>query len=428
MNAQNLTNEEIETDSGVYEIGEQIGGGAEGNVYEVKDSELVLKKFDNPGKKQQKVSAMVKNKPDDPTYNQHGVRSIIWPDELARNPDTGAFLGYVMPYKDLSSVKSALEYAMTELSNSTPERRRESAKNLAIAVKAIHQEGHAIGDFNHENILIDDGFVILIDCDAFHITDGNATYSGSTYSKRYAPPEKRGTGEPDSVKEADKFCLGVHIFQFLLGGAHPFQAQSANGDWPSVIRSTPFPYLDGNSSVQPINNNQQQYDQLPKELREKFEDCFTETGKDLIYGRPDPTDWIDAINTVNNTQSNHSGGTSGSTVSTSSGSTQTGGQASNTTAGVSSGTQTGGQAGNTTTGASGGTQTPSRSPGSKHNSSASPSTTGSNPDPPKPDSSSDGIVSARTIDTVKKELKRTLFYVAILLMILTIALLVTVTM
>jgi hypothetical protein len=153
-------------------------------------------------------------------------------------------------------------------------------------VKQIHEEGHAIGDFNHDNILIDpDGKVTLIDCDGYHITDGDDLYEDDTYYPRYSPPEGRGGNTLADVRAADRFCLGVHIFQFLMNGFHPYLAQGTeaeNGSMEDKIEHNKFPYV--YSNYKPIDEapSVEEYEnQLPVYLQNLFKQCFIEAGKDV---------------------------------------------------------------------------------------------------------------------------------------------------
>ncbi|WP_158598789.1 VWA domain-containing protein [Haloarcula sp. Atlit-120R] len=280
-------------------IGPEIDTGSEGTVYRIQgNSDSVLKIFNKQTREEKidKVRAMIKNPPIDSTYEEERIRSIIWPQEIAEDPSTGAFLGYKMPYRDLEQTKSALEYAVTELKwdeNAAQERYR-VAHNLALVVKAIHEQGHAIGDFNHDNILVDeDGFVTLIDCDRFLIHGETTIYPVDTFVPRYMPPEGGGSSK-EEVQELDRFGLGVHIFQFLMEGFHPFIAQgpmAANGSFGELIRKNQFPYHAENTGFQP-HDDAPNYEKLPADIRELFENCFAE----ISWGRPEPGYWIKTLN------------------------------------------------------------------------------------------------------------------------------------
>lgn len=282
-------------------IGPEIDTGSEGTVYHIQgNSDSVLKIFTKQtrNEKGDKVRAMVKNAPIDPTFEEQGVRSIIWPQEIAEDPSTGAFLGYSMPHKDLEQTKSALEYTITELkwNDSAPQERYRVAHNLALVTKTIYDQGHAIGDFNHDRILVDEGgFVTLIDCDAFHITDNETTYANYTYHPRYTPPEGLGSNMQADVKEADRFGLGVHIFQFLMEGYHPFIAggsDAVTGDFEDLIRENQFPYGADNPNIRP-HEAAPNYDQLPEDIKQLFTECFHPATE--FRRRPTPDEWIKTL-------------------------------------------------------------------------------------------------------------------------------------
>ncbi|WP_135305433.1 protein kinase domain-containing protein [Haloarcula amylovorans] len=315
--------ESVRLPSQTVRLGESIGKGSEGEVYHVRgDDTSVVKVFweDSRDRKADKIRAMVNNPLKNSTYVEGEVQSIIWPEAVVT--DTGGeFLGYQMPYKDLDSAKNAFEYTLTELDweSSAPEHRYNVAHNLAVMVAAIHDEGHAIGDFNHDNILIDeDGFVTLIDCDAFHITDSNIAYPDDTYYPRYAPPERRGGDSLATVQEADRFCLGVHVFQFLMEGIHPYLAQgpkSVDGSMEDKLRGNKFPYV--YSGYEPIDSAPD-YSTLPKSIRELFKRCFSEVGKnhmpaglDLEHDRPSPLHWMKAFETRTDSENDPDNQTAG---------------------------------------------------------------------------------------------------------------------
>jgi DNA-binding helix-hairpin-helix protein with protein kinase domain len=239
---------------------------------------------------------MVDNRPQDSTYVKTGVPTLLWPEAAGEDPETGEFLGYKMPYRDLEQTKSALRYAVTELKwdVSTPQERYRIANNLALVVNTIHEQGHAILDFNHDNILIsEDGFITLIGCDAFHITDSNTSYTNDTYCTRYAPPEGLGSNMQADVQEADRFGIGVHVFQFLNEGFHPYHAQgseAANGTFEDLIHANPFPYDADNANIRP-HEEAPDYDQIPKEIKELFSECFRSGGRPY-QDRPTPEEWF----------------------------------------------------------------------------------------------------------------------------------------
>ena len=308
----------------VLTVSDKIDSGNEGAVYRIKNTEDKVFKIFNEKKradKKQKITAMIANDPKHP--------AIIWPQAVVEDANTGAFLGYQMEYKDLDTAQNAFEYTMTQLSwdETKKSHRYTVAKNLAVMVSAIHSEGHAIGDFNHDNILIDNnGQITLIDCDGFHITDGDTEFPDDTYYPRYAPPEGRGGNTISDVKEADRFCLGVHIFQILMEGFHPYLAKGSKaetGNMEDKLKNNKFPYVDY-EGYYPISNAHS-VDHYEKEITDKvqslFRRCFTESGKHKAAGniatetnRPDPEEWRRALSNSHETGDSPEQDTSGPTV------------------------------------------------------------------------------------------------------------------
>jgi hypothetical protein len=280
--------------SGVSEtVGEQLDEGAEGEIYSLKgDSSSVIKIFyeSDRATKANKVKAMIQETPDDPADDFH---SIVWPQAIVEN--SGDFLGYSMPRLDLSEWTKALVYAMKISPNSSLKERLRPAYNLAYMVYKIQDQGHALGDFNHENIFVKDGNISLIDCDGFHIKANGIVYEGDTFKKRYSPPEKRPP-ELEEVKVADRFCLGVHIFQLLMDGYHPYHAKGSNaegGDWGVKIAQNSFPYTDSAAGFEPPEPGlQQKYDNLPQEIQDLFQDCFSESSTRFGWARPSAVEWV----------------------------------------------------------------------------------------------------------------------------------------
>lgn len=301
MNPGEFTGEPVDMGSKSVVLGDELDSGAEGAVYRVRRaSDRVVKIFaeDDQQKKEPKVREMVANPPQDPTADRKDIESIIWPRDVVTKSSTGAFLGYAMSHLPVDQHKNAQRYAREDLQwdESTWEDRFKTALNIAGTVGVIHSQGHAMGDMNHQNILLKDGFVRLIDCDGFHISGETENYDGETVFGRYAPPEGRGAGF-DDVQYADRFGLAIHIFQFLMEGNHPFQAVGSDamkGKHAKLIEENPFPYKDPEPGTLVPPDRAPEYSVLPEELRELFSTCFG-YGKRYPKQRPRPEQWVDVL-------------------------------------------------------------------------------------------------------------------------------------
>jgi DNA-binding helix-hairpin-helix protein with protein kinase domain len=291
---------------GKITLGDELGTGAEGFVYRIdgKDNEVAkIFKEELRSKKRPKIQAMVSNPPVDPTFNQHNIRSIIWPVDIIRDSVSGEFLGYKMPYKNSDNHQTITEYTMTNLGWDTSNRRdrRILSLNLAIAIYEIHRQGHAIGDLNNKNIIVENWFISLIDCDGFYIQGKNETFSGETHYPRYTPPEGRG----DSIREvqySDRFGLGVHIFQLLMEGFHPFHAQgeaTVAGSCEDWIREHPFPYKNPKPGQIEPHEQTPDYGTLHPTIKKRFTECFV-YGKNNPEKRPTARDWAKTLYELEN--------------------------------------------------------------------------------------------------------------------------------
>jgi hypothetical protein len=290
----------VKIESKYKTVGEEIGSGNEGTVYEIEGGKSnVIKIFNESDRhdKEEKIRAMIKNdcRPQDPN-----TKSLIWPQSIVTK--NGKFLGYKMQRVDNNNWSTALVEAKL-MANKSLEKRIQPAFDLAKMVDEIHKKGHALGDFNHQNILVnkdnisgtDRNTICLLDCDAFHIKSGNDTYEGESFKVRYSPPEKRPSKFKE-VRKADRFCLSVHIFQFLMGAHHPYAAtgkKATGGDWDTKIQENKFPY-ENNGYEPPEEELKRRYNQLPQNLREDFAKIFSKSSK-IGWGRVGITDWVDSL-------------------------------------------------------------------------------------------------------------------------------------
>jgi len=305
MSEHDYKGKRIRVESDTKTLGEALGSGAEGAVHRVENAPSEVVKVFEPGKRDEKadkVRAMIDRPPTDPSYQHRNKRSIVWPTAVAEDPNTGEFLGYRMPYKDLSEQKNAQRYAREDLQwgSSSPDQRYRTALNLARMFKAIHRQNHALGDLNHQNILIEEGgFVSLIDCDAFHIKGQGEVYPDETVFPRYTPPEGRGD-TLSRVRQSDRFGLGVHIFQLLMEGFHPYQAQGSeaeSGSLGDMIDENDFPYDDPKPDKLEPHDMAPDYQRLPAEVRDLFSKCFGAGGKTQGW-RPSAEDWAKTLEEV----------------------------------------------------------------------------------------------------------------------------------
>lgn len=219
-----------------------IGKGGEGSVYRVKNTsisgmgEMVAKIYHNPneGEREQKVTAMVKNPPEDP--------AVAFPMGVLRN--NGKFVGYVMKKLDSKTYRIWYELAhrgsrLNTTDNFTVRYAINGSYNLANAIRSVHRAGHCLGDINESNIFIGtDTSVFIVDTDSAQISANGKTFKCLVGKPEYTAPEiSHGSFKDNKRTEAtDVFAYSVVVYQMLVGGAHPTQGIPETGETLDVMK------------------------------------------------------------------------------------------------------------------------------------------------------------------------------------------------
>lgn len=297
-------------------LSETRKSGGEGKIYAVKGNHFLCAKifYDKAINAElvEKIMAMIRNAPEDPTWSVIGYRSIAWPIEVVFF-DRGKtrFAGYTMPYIDTKIFKESHTYydpsdRIREFGGAfTWKYLMTTAFNIANAVTAVHQKGHCIGDLRENNILVSPNTLIaFVDCDSFQIRDNT---NGKVFYTRvgtgeFLPPELHSVNFKDGNHEriySDRFALSILIFKFLMMGVHPYQAKGpAMYDTPSTegkIMKGFFPYSYGND-VQPPDYAPP-YEIMPQALKGLFSRCFVD-GHKTPPQRPTAREWLDTLRGV----------------------------------------------------------------------------------------------------------------------------------
>jgi DNA-binding helix-hairpin-helix protein with protein kinase domain len=288
-------------------------GGGEGSIYQVRGNNDCAKIYHQPTDElHQKITAMVNNPPNDPTWGTQQHHSIAWPSRLLyRNANQSDFIGFTMPLIDTQLFKSVDMYY--NLKDRIQKINRQftwhhllnTACNLTSAVAAIHYKGHCVGDLRETNILVDpDTLITLVDCDSFQIKDQPAgkIFYARVGTADYLPPELQGVDfRPRDYDRyySDLFGLGILVFKLLMNGTHPFSAIGKPvEDAPAIqakILKGYFSFSGRFSGVKPPDFAPG-YEIIPASLQNLFWRCFGEGHKDPII-RPMALEWNDALRT-----------------------------------------------------------------------------------------------------------------------------------
>lgn len=233
---------------------------------------------------------------------------VAWPTELLydseRNP-----VGFIMP--------QAVD-AVTILKASNPRtRRRElpsfdlrylyrTARNLAVAVHAVHENGYVIGDLNESNILITRrALVTIIDTDSFQVTANGRVFHCPVGKVEFTAPELQGAPFENvtRTKAHDHFALAVMLFQLAMNGNHPYRSRwTGTTDPPSLgekIALGCFPHAPGNRHPVLPPSDQPSLSVLHPQLVSLFQRAFVQ-GHRSPAQRPAAQEWAEAFAAAEN--------------------------------------------------------------------------------------------------------------------------------
>ena len=299
---------------GLYHEANQLGSGGEGTVYSISGSPNSVLKIYHPAKLtselRRKVELMLSIRS---RFNNSALFSLAWPTDIV-NDDKGNFAGLVMPKVIGDPINKC--YEANDFSVNY-EQRICIAKNLCVAVNAVHSAKQTIGDFNPNNIIVNKkiGTVTLVDTDSFHLkNDRGVLFPCTVGLPSYVAPELQGMNFSEShsktyTQETDRFSLAIHIFCLLMNGTHPF-----------ATRRSPINTTIGKSSVvlppteSLIKNGQSPHfsrkrsgtlpppycpdiKMLPSNIRSLFERAF-DSGHQNPAMRPSAKEWYDELSVV----------------------------------------------------------------------------------------------------------------------------------
>lgn len=294
-------------------LGAEVGRGGEAAVFKIPAQPLALAKlYHNPPRAgyELKLAWMQANPPHDPSDDATrslGHASIAWPTDLLYDVH-GALVGYTMAY--VANAVPLLHVFNPRLRAKTlPSFNRRylhrTARNLAAALRALHESDYIVGDLNESNVMVTpSALVTVIDADSFQVlrrVGAKPVLHPCPVGKlEYTPPELQGKtfSEVARQPEHDRFGLAVLIFQLLMEGNHPFRAQwLAAGDAPPVedrIRDGHWPYAKRPGLPIAPPRNAPRLDNLHPDLADLIRHCFIE-GHHRPAERPTPEDWETAI-------------------------------------------------------------------------------------------------------------------------------------
>ncbi|MFI6678711.1 helix-hairpin-helix domain-containing protein [Kribbella sp. NPDC050470] len=301
-----LTRRRLINAQGEYiELGTELGRGGEGSVFVIeRNAGQVAKVYHKvpDDSHQVKLREMVGRS--DATLNSF----VAWPQQTLHERPGGPIIGFTMPKMGGREPAHAV-YSPAHRKREEPNRKWDflllAARNTAAAVEAVHARGHVIGDVNQNGVLIgNDGRAALIDSDSFQIRANGKTFRCRVGVPEFTPPELQGLDSFESLDRTpnhDNFGLAVLVFQFLLGGRHPFSGvplrSDVGNDMSDDIRA--FRYADSrDSSLRGLTPPPRSIavSLLPESVGALLTRAFTEEGVRTV--RPTASEWVVELDRV----------------------------------------------------------------------------------------------------------------------------------
>ena len=288
------------------QIGQEIGRGGEGVVYETPGkSEMVAKLYLSPPdvKKQAKLTFMTQS------ADASLLKYTAWPQETLHKQRSGPVVGFLMG-KEIGKDPVHMVYG--------PKHRRQKmpnmgwdfllyvARNTAAAFETLHAHGHVLGDVNQGNVMVGgDSQVILIDSDSYQINAGSTVHLCEVGVSHFTPSELQGISSFKGVTRTpnhDNFGLALLIFHLLFGGRHPYSgvplrkgvADSLEAD----IKGFHYAYArDASSRGIAAPPGSISLSLVPDAMEAMFHQAFTQNG---VNCRPTASQWVAALDAQRN--------------------------------------------------------------------------------------------------------------------------------
>ncbi|WP_414552490.1 protein kinase domain-containing protein [Anabaena sp. CCY 0017] len=232
------------------QLGEQIGGGGQGNVYLVESEPNKVVKIFHPDKLKERGGEFREK-----IELQKGMTElaehphIAWPRILVFDQNHNP-IGYAM--------KRVQGVPLTKLAHAKlyerffPDLDRikivEMLLRLLDVVAALHKNQVYIGDINLENIICNPQTFqpYLIDADSYQVKKDNKVYRCPVGRPEMTPIEhhQKDFQHITRTVESDLFSLAILMFQCLMIGRHPYD-NIGGGNPVENLRNASFPYGKG---------------------------------------------------------------------------------------------------------------------------------------------------------------------------------------
>lgn len=286
--------------------GKRIGGGGEGEVYQIDDSDLLMKLYkdgcgyDDHGT-YQKLLEM--------TNHPFSYPGICFPIDIVYDAEN-KFAGYTMEAAKGRSLKTtvlgkrkALRYFGEDFKKTD---QIDICMQILEKIDYIHHHNMLVGDLSANNIMVDqDKIVYVIDTDSFQI---DKKFKCSVGTREYVPPELIGKNFTEFFRTEDNenFSIALLLFHILVGGAYPYsQVEDENQTYDDQTMADRtihgvfpyyFPNRKGEKNATPLEGGYRYFwSHLTRNIKNMFGETFHSEGERFRENRYTVSDWIKSL-------------------------------------------------------------------------------------------------------------------------------------
>ena len=263
---------------GELKLSQKIGGKGEGTAYKCNIQDKVCKIY-HPNNitnfRLMKLLEMQRRK--------IKIKGVCWPEEILYY--NKHFVGYLMNEAKGYELQTSVMNPMV-IRDKFPQWERKELVSLCLSilriVKELHLSNIIIGDLNATNILVNNfNNIYFIDCDSFQIMDYPCPVGTPYFTPREIQGKKYSTFL--RTKEHDMFAVTTLMFMILFLGKPPYSCKGG-GSPVENIKNGNFPYKfnDRRGDDTPDGTWKFIWNNLPRKLKEIFEDCFAKNQRPTI--------------------------------------------------------------------------------------------------------------------------------------------------
>ncbi len=261
-------------DHETIEIGDLIGSGGEGAVYESNYRKNYVVKIYHPkqlNKLRLKKLFLMEKK-------QVRYNGICWPEKVVYS-EKGVPVGYLMRKVDGKPLSSIFDCAESVL-KAFPSWKKQDLLRLSInilqKIQYLHLFGILIGDLRLKNIVVDSfGNPCLVDIDSCQIENLPCPIGYPDFT----PPELQHIEFKKVLRtyENEDFSCAVLLFKLLFCGIHPYDQRNGAETIEEEISDRSFPYpqnIQGDFTKIPWGGYEEMWRHTPHQMQTFLYDIF----------------------------------------------------------------------------------------------------------------------------------------------------------